>query len=140
MGLFRPRFTNTSSKQLFHSSGVVGDADAETLGATSAESFEQRQHLERSRRHIDGYRSAGVMHNYQKEARVQQSQHQVEARNEQEVSSRYTDGQRPSRVRGASLGRIDIVKPSRVTGGAGQNIPIRPSFQEPTRRGYNPYK
>jgi len=32
MGFFRSRFNNNSARQLFHSSGVVSDADGEKIG------------------------------------------------------------------------------------------------------------
>lgn len=133
MGLLRPRLNNGPKRHLFHSSGVVGDTDAETLGATSAESFEQRQKLESNRRLIGGYKDAGVLHNYREDALEQRSKNHA---------AQYKDGvaQRTPRVQGRSTNPIDIVKSPRPIGDAGQNLPSCPSFQEPTSRRYNPYK
>ena len=139
MGFLRSRFTKATDKQLFHTSGVVGGVDAETLGATSAESFEQRQQLEHNRQLVRGYKSAGVMHNYRKEAQTQRPQQPVGAR---EAPGGYTDGQRAPRT---TSNRIDVIKSSRQFGnvsrpGTGQSVPSRPSFREPPTRGFNPYK
>ena len=149
MKFLRPRFTNGSTRHLFHSSGVVAGADAETLGATSAESFEQRQQLEHNRQLVAGYRSAGVMHNYQQEAQGQRAQQQADDEHRKyKKPARYAAGQRSPRLQGASPNRIDIVKPSRQPGNVGGAsgpttgpiVPNRPSFKEPANRRYNPYK
>ena len=64
MGLFS-RFNQQGST--FHSSGIVGDDS--TMGATNAQSFEQRRQIEHNRQRINGYKHAGVLHNYRNNAR-----------------------------------------------------------------------
>ena len=59
MGLFS-RFNQQGST--FHSSGIVGDDS--TMGATNAQSFEQRRQIEHNRQNINGYKHAGVLHSY----------------------------------------------------------------------------
>ena len=133
MGFLRSAFTSGPKKDLFHSSGIVGGSDAETLGATSAESFEQRRKLEGNRQLVGGYSDAGVLHNYRKDARGQQLQSQTD-------QARSTPEPGSVRARGTYQNRIDIVKPIRQVGGIGQNVPSRPTFREPPTRGYNPYQ
>ena len=145
MGLFS-RFNTNSSRQLFHSSGVVGDADGQTLGTTSAESFEQRQQVEHSRRFVGGYRDAGVLHNYRKEAHDDITSQKDDAKDKKP----HHEDRLTSRVRNVPSSRIDIVKSSRITkasdtrsstpAGKPNSIISRPSFQEPSARRYNPYQ
>ena len=145
MGLFS-RFTTNSSRQLFHSSGVVGDTDGQTLGATSSESFEQRQQVERSRRLVGGYRDAGVLHNYRKEAHDDLASQNDDTKNKKH----HREERSTSQVRNIPSSRIDVVKSSRITRASdmGSALPTgsrpspisRPSFQEPSGRRYNPYQ
>jgi hypothetical protein len=154
MGFFRSRFNNNSARQIFHSSGVVGDADGETIGSTSAESFEQRKKIEGNRRLVGGYRDAGIMHTYRQEAHdaisSQSADNDDKNKKHHHRNSMVTD--RPtSRVQNVSSSRIDIMKPSsriaRDTGiakpGMGPSKPttsIKRTFMEPVTRKYNPYQ
>lgn len=145
MGLWS-RFSSNSNKQLFHSSGVLGDNDAETLGTTSAETFEQRQQVNRNRQLVGSYRDAGVLHNYRKEA------HDTKQKDDDRRKRHHYTTNEPSssRIQRVPSSRIDIVKSSRKTPGGptangrpGQGItpPVsRPSFQEPSSRRFNPYQ
>ena len=143
MGLWS-RFNSNSNKQLFHSSGILGDNDAETLGATSAETFEQRQQVNRNRQLVGSYRDAGVLHNYRKEAHDAKQKE-----DDRHKHHHYTTNEPSSRIRQVPSSRIDIVKSSRKTPGPSANTrpsqgitpPVsRPSFQEPTSRRFNPYQ
>lgn len=154
MGFFRSRFSNNSPRQLFHSSGVVGDADGKTIGSTNSESFEQRQKIEGNRRLVGGYRDAGIVHTYRQEAHDSLSAQQPDSNDKNKKhhhrGSMVTD--RPtSRVQNPSSSRIDIMKPSsriaRDTGiakhGMGSAKPaasVKRTYMEPVTRKYNPYQ
>jgi len=154
MGFFRSRFNNNSARQLFHSSGVVGDADGKTIGSTSSESFEQRRKVESNRRLVGGYRDAGIMHTYRQEAHDaisgQPTDNDDKNKKHHHRNSMVTD--RPtSRVQNVPSSRIDIMKPSsriaRDTGiaqpGMGPTKPatsVKRTFMEPVTRKYNPYQ
>ena len=156
MGLFRSRFNNNSVRQLFHSNGVVGGGDGDTIGSTSAESFEQRKKVETNRRLVDGYRNAGIVHNYRKEAYDSLAGQSTDDDSKQDDKQRHRNSMvvdRPtSRVRNVTSSRVDIMKPSsskimRDTGVAKPGMgPTRPStgvkrtFIEPVTRKYNPYQ
>jgi len=154
MGLFRSRFNKNSARQLFHSSGVVGDTDGNTIGTTSSESFEQRQKIEGNRRLVGGYRDAGVLHTYRQEAHDQLSSQQPDNDSDHKKHHRHNSmvTDRPtSRIQNPSSSRIDIIKPSsriaRDTGiakpGIGPSKPataVKRTFMEPVTRKYNPYQ
>lgn len=156
MGLFRSRFNNSSARQLFHSSGVIGGGDSDTIGSTSTESFEQRKKVENSRRLVDGYRNAGIVHNYRKEAYDSLASQSTGDDNRQDDKHHHRNSMvidRPtSRVRNVASSRVDIMKPSsskimRDTGIAKTGMgPVRPvqsvkrTFIEPVTRKYNPYQ
>jgi hypothetical protein len=156
MGLFRSRFNNNSARQLFHSSGVVGDGSGDTIGSTSAESFEQRKKVETSRRLVDGYRNAGIVHNYRKEAYDSLASQSTDDNNKQDDAQRRRTSlvvdRSTSRVRNVASSRIDIMKPSStrvmrdsgvVKPGMGPARPatsVKRTFIEPVTRKYNPYQ
>lgn len=146
MGLFS-RFNPDSPRQLFHSSGVVGDTDGQTLGTTSAESFEQRQRVERRRRLVGGYRDAGVLHNYRKEARNGITPQRDDAKDKILHHKEYPT----VLMKNIPLNRVDVVKSSRIKGSSqaesaalaqkpSNSAVSRPSFQEPLSRRYDPYR
>jgi len=154
MGFFRSRFNKNSARQLFHSSGVVGDADGKTIGSTSSESFEQRQKVESNRRLVGGYRDAGIVHTYRQEAHDavsgQPADNNDKNKKHHHRNSMVTD-RVGSRVRDVPSSRIDIIKPSsRVIRDTGVAKPgmgpskatasVKRTFMEPVTRKYNPYK
>ncbi len=153
MGFFRSRFNNNSARQLFHSSGVVSDADGEKIGSINSESFEQRQKVEGNRRLVGGYRNAGIVHTYRQEAHdalFSQQGNSDDKDKKYHRTSMVTD--RPtSYIQNPSSSRIDIMKPSsriaRDTGitkpGIGPTKPttgVKRTFMEPVTRKYNPYQ
>lgn len=155
MGFFRSRFSNNSARQLFHSSGVVGDADGKTIGSTNSESFEQRQKIEGNRRLVGGYRDAGIVHTYRQEAHDTISSGQLADSDDKNKKHHHRNSMvtdRPtSRIQNPSSSRIDIIKPSsriaRDTGiakpGMGPAKPVasvKRTFMEPVTRKYNPYR
>lgn len=154
MGFFRSRFNNNSARQLFHSSGVVGDSDGKTIGSTSSESFEQRKKIEGNRRLVGGYRDAGIVHTYRQEAHDTISGKSADSddKNKKHHHRNSMVVDRPSsRVRDVPSSRIDIMKPSsriaRDTGIAKPGTgPVKPTasakrtFMEPVTRRYNPYQ
>lgn len=154
MGLFRSRFNKNSARQLFHSSGVVGDTDGTTIGSTSSESFEQRQKIEGNRRLVGGYRDAGVLHTYRQEAHDQLSSQRPDSDDNHKKHHRHNSmvtDQPSSRIRNVPSSRIDIMKPSsriaRDIGiakpGMGPSKPttsVKRTFIEPVTRKYNPYQ
>lgn len=144
MGLFKSQFNDEPDKQLFHSSGVLGSTDAETLGATSTETFEQRRQLRYRRKLIDDYKSAGVMHSYRLDAKMQQSRQSSAQPASQDAPSRTAE------LRSSTPARIDVIKAPKTRhsnrgaqGAAGTSSVARPApraFSEPSRRSYNPYQ
>jgi len=153
MGFFRSRFNNNSERQLFHSSGVVGDNDGRTIGSTNSESFEQRQKIEGNRRLVHGYRNAGIVHTYRQEAHDTLSNQQGNGDDKDRKHHRTSMvTEHPnSYIQNPSSSRIDVIKSSsriaRDTGIAKRGMgPVKPTtnvkrtFIEPVTRKYNPYQ
>ena len=153
MAFLSSRFTFSSSRGQFHSSGMAnGDS---VTGAGSTQSFEQRQQVEKNRQTIAAYRDAAVANVYRKEALAPETDDakKNDTKKHYHRTSRIDmDEQSTSRIRYNRTSRIDIVKPSRQAFNSGQPASSedaaskpprytieRPSFKEPDSRGYNPY-
>lgn len=93
----------------FHSSGYAREAHGQSIGSTSAQSYSERAHIERNRRHVNRYSASMIGRRL--------------GHSEPRVSS---TGSQPRRA--------ELAPPPGRTGGPGQ--PHR--FTEPTQR-YNPY-
>ena len=97
----------------FHSSGYAEAAHGRSIGAGSTQSYGQRRHIERNRQHIKRY---GHSHLGRSLTDVRPREVQPEAEN---LRSRLNTG--ASRPEAPGVDRPQ-------------------GFQEPQRRGYNPYQ
>ncbi len=146
MSLFR-RFQSARPGSHLHSSGMVGDSSK--IGATSAESFAQRQQISKNRQFVGAYQDAGVLHNYQKSAQesiVASKSQNVDDTDDTHHHKKHHRSQvipRTSRIDNRPTSRIENPRTSRVdTPNRSQPVPIerpRASFSEPTSRRYNPF-
>ncbi len=114
------RFAPTPEGDAFHSNSIVS---SEGIGSTSGESFERRKSIERNRQLVNGYRHAGIVHNYRAAAREDRAT--PTARSAEADSSPKP---RNSMVVNRSTSRIDRPATNRAV-----------NFREPGARGYNPY-
>lgn len=162
MGFLSSRFNFNSSGGQFHSSGMTkGDS---VTGSGSAQSFEQRQQIEKNRQVIGAYKDASITRTYRDTAYspdrdeihygpdVQQHIDEQKKLRDKRSSKINMDEQPTSRIRQLHSSRIDIVKNTRQGFNAGQSSPEsphraparfgieKPTFGEPKSRGYNPYQ
>lgn len=157
MGFLSNRFTFNSKGNPFHSSGVVNDSgQGETLGSTSAESFEKRREIDHNRQHVNRYGEAQVVHGYRTQAvdsgdlttsRISEEEHGQRSKRHSSQTIPRT-----SRIDDRGTSRVDVVKrvdprnaEMKPTFGyqpraRGADTPVRPVFREPSSRGFNPYK
>lgn len=151
MGLFS-RFSFNQKGDTFHSSGIAG-GDEGGMGAASAQSFEQRQQIEKNRQHIGAYQDANVLHAYRQSAQSElsashQSDNDAALTDEEKHKKHHKRSQiipRTSRIENRQTSRIVNPSTSRIDTNArpGAPVPQRPSvvrFTEPQSRRYNPYK
>ena len=150
MGLFQ-RFLGPKQAP-FHSSGVTA---SNTVGSASTSTFSQRQSVDQNRQHVGGYRDAGLNYSYRKEALgALNAAHRKDPAagpggSTQQPASPSEAQSSPLRSEVRRTSRIDIVKQA-SSGQApafndGRPHPSqvsvqRPSFSEPSARGYNPYR
>ncbi len=118
---------NRPEKTPLHSSGYAEVANADGIGAASAESFVQRQSLDGNRKVVGAYNKSFLGSGYAPpEVRV--------------VGHANPRGQlkRVPKREAESLGSHNQ---QRQEMNSGLNIPARPAsgFQEPSARNYNPY-
>lgn len=52
------KFNNNFQNKPFHSHGFAHAANSEGIGAVSPETFAQRQHVHKNRRHVGGYKDS----------------------------------------------------------------------------------
>jgi hypothetical protein len=105
----------SDDKPFFHSSGYAEAAHGTNLGVGSAQTFNQRRHMERNRSAVGRYRSsmvAGGPGEQEKESQVATNKSQE--RDKLQIEPRQN--------------RRDNVAPT-----------TRPTFTEPPARKYNPY-
>ena len=164
MSFLGSRFASNSSAGQFHSSGMT-DGDSVT-GSGSAQSFEQRQQVEKNRQNIAAYKEASVVRQYRNDAYspdgtqkkkkhygtdVQEGLDEQKALRYKRSSRLDVDERSSSRIRQIHSSRIDVVKSTRQGFNAGQSTDeasprptmperFKPTFSEPTSRKYNPYQ
>ena len=143
MSLFK-RFAAGRPGVHLHSSGLVGDES--TIGTASPQSFSQRQSIEKSRQYVSGYRDAGVIHTYQKDARSDQLSTDAGGADDKHHHKKHKGSQvtpRTSRIEHRATARIEAPHTSRVDTSSRSGAPriarARSSFAEPQARRYNPY-
>ena len=128
-------FTDGIDNPPFHSNGYAKAANGNDIGAASSQSFTQRLHVERNRRHVRKYHNSMIANGHHRHSqfhRIDVVNNAPERPEQPGVSSRSTSIQGKSPLSGRS--------------GVGRSIsgftrPVnRPSFSEPSTRGFNPYK
>ncbi|HRC27952.1 MAG TPA: hypothetical protein PKV96_01025 [Candidatus Saccharimonas sp.] len=136
MGDLRTKFSNNQSG-VMHSSGLarVADGDAASFGATSAESFSQRLHIEHNRQHVQSFGNAGVLHGYRMEAKTQ-----TLGNRQGPNVTRSADSGLPRSGNRASPGRVDVgLSRQSINASSSTRLATHTRFREPSPRHYNPY-
>lgn len=142
------RFSFTRTEDHLHSSGMVGNSS--TIGATSAESFQQRQQVDQGRQFIRQYRDAGVLYTYKRAALQDTNLARPVTADEKDDHKRHKKKlrsqsiPRSSRIEHVATSRIDHPQTSRIDVPERTSMPTagdRPvtNFKEPAGRRYNPY-
>ena len=114
---FRP----VKREEVLHSSAFAQAAAGSHVGTSDGTTFAQRVEREKSRTIIGGYDQAGIRHSYRAESK--------------------NAGPNPLARPVQTIGKVDIVRPSRQSFNANRGavaVPSRP-FREPPTRGFNPY-
>lgn len=106
---------DSDDKAFFHSSGYAEAAHGTNLGVGSAQTFNQRRHMERNRSAVGRYRSSMV----------------AGGPGEQEKESRIAEP--------GSYSRDKLQVGPRQNYRSAGTAAIRPAFTEPPARKYNPY-
>lgn len=114
MGLFQSRFNKPSSAAI-HTNGFADAADQgnPSFGATSPETFSQRQHVDRNRQHIERFQNARIHRDYRS---MRPTPTNIE--------------QLPTEPHVQAPAKPDLTAIPRTTGG----------FREPSSRGFNPFR
>lgn len=107
--------TGSGDKAFFHSSGYAEAAHGESFGVGSAQTFNQRRHMERNRSAVGRYRSSMV----------------AGGPGEQEKESRIAEP--------GSYSRDKLQVEPRQNSRNNVMPTTRPTFVEPPARKYNPY-
>ena len=126
--MFLNRFTNNIEDPL-HTNGFAAAAKKSGgVGSTGPQSFRQRLHIERNRQNVNRYHDSMIANNHHREKQYQRLNGDGSNRVDSDASAQNdTDGMSTRRP----VGRVmsDVIKPT-----------VRPRFNEPPTRGYNPYK
>jgi len=115
------RFARTPDEKPFHSSAYAKVARGARIGSTTPQPFSERTRIEKNRRAVASYRDSYV------------ATHQIA------YADRRNRPFRPQPHQSEAIGTPET--PTQPSKGPEprQPEPPRPSFQEPTPRGYNPY-
>lgn len=142
MGNLFARFQSPRPSSNLHSSGIVGDDTK--IGATSSESFAERQQINKNRQFVGAYQDAGVLHNYRKDAHevagkddANDKHHRKHHRSQEIPRTARIDTRPTSRVDAPRTPRADVPVAPRSKPPAVQRP--QAGFAEPTGRRYNPY-
>ncbi len=129
----RSRFTQQPI-DVTHSNAIarVADGDAPSFGSGSKETFDQRKEVEKNRQYVEGFHSAGVVHNYRDSAR----QHEATKRRMKAIRERIQ--QKTQSRDSTSLQRFNATSAPRPVHKLDSAAPRR-RFTEPTSRRYNPF-
>ena len=118
------KFINQPGRGVFHTSGYAKVAQGDSIGATSAESFDRRLRVDRNRRAVGRYGDSMIGRNYMRE----EVKGALDASNPLKQSEASAAPQVSSRQRFNAGGTTPV---------RGVSIPKR-TFTEPPKR-YNPY-
>ena len=130
------KFNNNFQNKPFHSHGFAHAANSEGIGAVSPETFTQRQHVHKNRRHVGGYKDSLIANTHLRPMAVRTNGLTADSsvRADSSAQDPRADGRdfsariRPRQARSRTIDGISPVSP-----------PVQHHFTEPPHR-YNPYQ
>ena len=133
------KFNNNFQNKPFHSHGFAHAANSDGIGAVSPETFAQRQHVHKNRRHVGGYKDSLIANTHLRPITVRtdgvataadgSARSDPQAQDSRTVSRDFSVRSRSYQARQRTIDGISPVA----------TPPAQHHFTEPRHR-YNPYQ